>query len=144
MPHPTPTRQQEPTPPNSHNPNNHSQLAHLTTTANHQATINPHQQQTNHHNMALNGNITATHPNSTNHPNPDTHNPHNIPQLINQEPGPSLDNYINPWGDHLEQPIPLDTVQICLQNFGRWPKNSKTKKMTIFSSLSTLQKLISS
>jgi len=45
------------------------------------------------------------------------------------KPNQLQDNYLLPWGNHLQQPKPLNTVHICLQNFGGgWPTSSKHKK----------------
>jgi len=48
----------------------------------------------------------------------------NIPPAQHQP----IDSYLNPWGNQLQLPKPLDTLQICLQNFGGWPQTAKQQR----------------
>jgi len=78
--------------------------------ATHSEIMENHQQQTNNQNMATHNSTIRINPHDTT--NPDWAN-HKLPPLpITMPPamGAISDTYINPWGDHLEQPKPPDTV----------------------------------
>jgi len=51
-----------------------------------------------------------------------------VPHQPNPNHNQPMDNYLSPWGDHLQQPKPPNTFQICLQNFGGWPTSAKAQK----------------
>ncbi len=127
-PQPLPQQHSEPTATNGNTHLNQHQLAPTFTMANHSATTENHQQQTNHQTTATNNNIRRINPQNTTNPDREHHEPTALPILTQLAMDTISDNYINPWGDHMEIPKPSDTVQICLQNFGSWPKSTKNKK----------------
>jgi len=113
---------------NGNTHNNHHQQAQMSTTANHSGTTAYHQQQPNNQTMATNNTTIQINTHNITNPNRAIQE---LPPLQIPMPhtmGAISDYYINPWGNCLEQPKPSNTVQICLQNFGSWPKNRKTKK----------------
>jgi len=77
--------------------------------------------------MATN-NTRRTNPHNPTNPDQEQQEPTALPIPTQLATDAIPDNYINPWGDHLETPKPPDTVQICLQNFGGWPKSIKNQK----------------
>jgi len=63
-----------------------------------------------------------------------------VPHQPNPNHNQPMDNYLSPWGDHLQQPKPPNTFRIFLQNFGGWPTSAKVQKTIISAALWTLWK----
>jgi len=68
---------------------------------------------------------TIQHPTTVNGEAPDNASSTHQPNPNHNQP---MDNYLSPWGDHLQQPKPPNTFQICLQSFGGWPTSAKVQK----------------
>jgi len=108
----------------------------MITTADHPATTDNRQQWTNHQPMGTN-NTRRTNPHNPTNPDQEQQELTALPIPTQPVTDAISDNYINPWGDHMEIPKPSETVRICLQNFGGWPKSIKNQKMIISASLLT-------
>ncbi len=127
-PQPLLQQQWEPITTNGNTHHNHHQQAQMFTMANHLATIENQQQQTNNWTTATNNTTIRIKPQDTTNPNWEHHETTPLPIPMQPATGAISDTYINPWGNHMEQPKLSDTVQIFLQNFGGWPKSTKNQK----------------
>jgi len=120
----------------------HSHLLNLATNPNQPITLTPSWQTTNQAVSNTQTTPTLLAPNNRQQPSNPSSSPwqtQNISRLPapptppgnNWAPGnpiPIQDNYLEPWGNHLQQLKPPNTFCICLQNFGAWPTLAKQKK----------------
>jgi len=121
-------QQQETTTINGNTQHDHQQQAQMHTMENHSETTADHWQQPHNQTTATNNTTIWLNAHDSMNTNREIQELPLLPIPAPQTMDAISNPYINPWGDCLEQPKPSDMVQICLQNFGSWPKSRKHQK----------------